>query len=332
LAFQRALNHDKYQRHFNLAFGCALCNHGKMNRIRLTATRLAALFSSIIIGLSIARGAEIDLYVMAGQSNMYGHSGDARMYPPDADGLDQKILFYANGWTTMRPQSGQFPSGHFGPEVSFSRELARLGGNVAVFKYSQGSTSIANNWLTPNAGGMYDSMMESLITAMNELENDGHQPTIRALVWIQGESDAHTVEMANAYQSRLSLIIDHFRAFVGNDFLPIILGVDEHHPWVKINPQVVTAQQSIAEKEGITFTSMIGLPKADLSHLTPRGLVTHGKRLFTALTGVEPSPDNEYLGFPQASAKKDGRMTRRERERLKRQRLRILKNRNHHRR
>jgi len=30
----------------------------------------------------------------------------------------------------------------------------------------------------------------------------------------------------------------------------------------------------------MAFLSMLGLEKADTSHLTPRGLVTHGERLF----------------------------------------------------
>lgn len=294
-----------------------------MNGITSPRARVwAALISALLFSFS-AVGAEIDVYVMSGQSNMLGHSGDASQYPPDRDKLDRKVLFYAHGWTFMQPQIGQFPRGHFGPEVTFSRELARLGGNVAIFKYSQGSTSIANDWLAPGAGGMYDQMLSALSDAMSGLRAAGHQPVIRALVWIQGESDAQTAEMADAYHGRLSLMLSHFRGFVGNDSLPVILGVDEQHPWVRINPQIVAAHQAIAQGDGITFTSMIGLEKADSSHLTPRALVTHGKRLFTALTGLQASPDDEYLILDREAAKRDARLARKEKRKAKRKRSRL---------
>ena len=262
-----------------------------MNRIRLPRPGFAALFLTTLLCLNVAVSAEIDLYVLAGQSNMYGHCGDASMYPRDTDGLDRKVLLYNQEWTAMQPQSGRFPKGHFGPEVTFARELARLGDKVAIFKYSQGSTSLALDWLAPGEGGMYDRMLAELSKANKQLQERGHQPVIRALIWIQGESDAQTAEMASAYKARLARMIDHFRTFVGNDALPIILGVDEQHPWVKINPQVVEAQQLLAEDDGITFTSMIGLEKADSSHLTPRALVMHGKLLFSALKKLPASPE-----------------------------------------
>lgn len=63
----------------------------------------------------------------------------------------------------------------------------------------------------------------------------------------------------------------------------VILGMDEQHEWVKNFPKVAEAQQKLAaEGKNIIFTSMIGLEKADATHLTPRGLEEHGCRLFAA--------------------------------------------------
>ena len=69
--------------------------------------------------------------------------------------------------------------------------------------------------------------------------------------------------------------------------LPIILGLDEQHTWIKAFPKVLEAQQQIAKEDRrITFTSMVGLEKADETHLTPRGLEEHGVRLFAAYKGL----------------------------------------------
>lgn len=74
--------------------------------------------------------------------------------------------------------------------------------------------------------------------------------------------------------------------------LPVILGLDEQHYFVVDNPQVITAQEAIAAADPyIIRTSMVGLEKADYSHLTPAGLVEHGDRLaaaFIELAGKEP--------------------------------------------
>jgi hypothetical protein len=235
----------------------------------------------------------IGLVVLAGQSNMQGWQGNAASYPADPKGVDQKVKFYwvppgyssSDGkWTFLQPQGGRFAKGHFGPEVTFARLLVSDGCDVAVFKYSLGSTSLAGNWKAPGQHGMYDQMVAELRKAVTLLQEQGHTISFKAFVWIQGESDAQTKELAAGYGDRLKLLIDDFRKNVAKDMtLPIILGVDEQHPLVKNFPEVVEAQQKLAKDgQNIIFTSMIGLEKADETHLTPKGLEEHGCRLFAA--------------------------------------------------
>ena len=241
----------------------------------------------------ILRAEDIDLFVLAGQSNMQGWQGNAEHYPVDPNGIDKRIRFYwatpqyssSDGkWTFMQPQGGIFSKGHFGPEVTFGRLLVNDGYNTAVLKYSLGSTGLAYTWKAPGQNGMYDQMLAELKKAVTLLQKQGHKVTLKALVWIQGESDAESKELADEYGSRLKLLIDHFRTKVAIDNrLPIILGVDEQHSWIKAFPKVLEAQQQIARDEpAVIFTSMVGLEKADETHLTPKGLEEHGARLFAA--------------------------------------------------
>lgn len=242
---------------------------------------------------TMALAESIDLFVMAGQSNMQGWQGNAEAYPADPDGIDRKVRFYwvtpkfsssRGQWTSMQAQGGRFPKGHFGPEVTFSRLLASQGLNVSIFKYSLGSTGLAYVWKAPGGNGMYDQMVAELKKALAQLQSQGHRVTFRALVWIQGESDAESQELAEEYGSRLKLLVDHFRTIVAHDVhLPIILGLDEQHAWVREFPKVLEAQQRLAREDpNIIFTPMTGLEKADGTHLSPRGLEAHGARLFAA--------------------------------------------------
>ena len=262
-------------------------------QVKMMKINLLILF--IVLGLTGCSLSQdtIDLFIWAGQSNAQGWQGDAEFYPSDPDSLDSQIrLNYtfigstsSNGWVQLQPQEGRFASGHFGPEVTFGRMLKEAGYNPAIFKYTRGSTSIHSDWLAPGEGGYYDAMVADLDTAITDLESQGLTVIIKGLIWIQGESDAETHALASAYESGLLSIISDLRNHVvGNSTLPIILGVDEQHFWVVDQPAVLDAHKSIAKNDDqIKFTSMYGLPKADGTHLTPAGLMTHGEQIFEAL-------------------------------------------------
>ena len=263
----------------------------------------------VVCAASISIAEELDLFILAGQSNAQGFQGDAMHYPQDPDELDKTIRFYwvtpghsssEGKWTTLKAQGGRFEKGHFGPEVTFARSLKMAGYNPVIFKYSRGSSSLRTDWKGPGDGRMYDQMVKEFGSALALLKKKGHHVNIRGLIWIQGESDAQTLERAKAYKGRLKTLIDDLRKNVTQkpDLL-VVLGVDEQHSWVRSNPQVVQAQQALAEEdEHIVFTTMMGLEKADSTHLTPKGLEEHGRRIYTAYTNrvsgqQENAPDKK---------------------------------------
>lgn len=265
------------------------------------------LITLLLFSLSFISFAQedIDLFIWAGQSNALGRQGDAAQYPTDTDNLDSQIRFNwtvangsnSGGWTTMQPQIGYFDDGHFGPEVTFSRNLVQAGYNPALFKFTQGATSIFQHWQGPGDGGLYDTMVNQLNTAITELENQGHTVNIRGFIWIQGESDSNSDAAANAYFNNLSTILNDLRGnVVGNANLPTILGVDEQYFNLENHErhQILNAHQDIALNDStIKFTSMYGYPKADVTHLTPAGLISHGEDLFDSfqllISGSYPS-------------------------------------------
>jgi len=256
----------------------------------------------LFLGAGLARGEALDLFIVAGQSNAQGWKGNAEKYPADPDGIDATIpLFYVSPgigsskgkWTTLQAQQGRFPKGHFGLEVTLARALKQDGLKPAVFKYSLGSTSIANNWRQPGNGGLWDRMVADLTKAVALQKASGKTVRFRGFIWIQGESDAKTSALSTAYQERLAALLKHLRsdAVTGTPDLPIILGVDEQHPWVQKHPQVVEGQKKLAAADKrITHTSMKGLEKADSTHLTPAGLEKHGLRIFKAWESTAGAP------------------------------------------
>ena len=247
----------------------------------------------------------LDLFVLAGQSNAMGWLGDASSYPPQEPNLlDSSIkLNYeqigtsskSDGWQTLGPQQRRNYGEIFGPEVTFSRLLKRGGYNPAIFKYTQGSTSLADDWRAPGQSGHYDTMVTKFNAAVLDLQNQGYTVNIAGFIWIQGEQDATDATDAGNYQSNLNAIISDFRTNVAsNSTLEFVLGVDEGNPASNINT-IVTAQTNIANGDAnIVRSSMVGLEKADSTHLTPAGIIDHGKRIYDSmfdLASAEPRID-----------------------------------------
>lgn len=249
--------------------------------------------SSLLLTVFTAHADTIDLHVMGGQSNMQGWRSDAQFYPHDPHHHDAQIPFYFEAvdyasthhrWETLRPQAGHFLKGHFGPEVTFARAVKNYGFKPAIFKFSFGSSSLEAVWKGPGQGGLYDRMIRELQHSINLLKQQGHQVKIRSFTWIQGETDAKNDQWADRYYANLKRLIHHFRRNIAHDHrLPVILGVDEQHPLVKQRPRIVLAQQQLAKEDDNTAaTSMYGLEKSDVTHLTAKGVIQHGNRIFQA--------------------------------------------------
>lgn len=267
-----------------------------MNKIRNIVVVLALVLTSACFASDAQKSdspRKVTLIIWAGQSNAQGWQGDAADYPADPDGLDKQIPFFylspgigssGGKWITLSKQAGRFRAGHFGPEITFARQLKKQGTDVAIFKCTLGSTSIVKNWKLPGQKGLYDGMLVHLKNAVKLLQDQGIEVTYGGFVWIQGESDAQNPGIAKGYKARLVALIKHLRETVTKrPDLPVLLGLDEQHPWVKKNPEVITAQEELArELPACVRTSMLGLPKADTTHLTPAGLLQHGKTLADA--------------------------------------------------
>lgn len=253
------------------------------------------LFLFLVSSMTYAK--KIDLFIMAGQSNMQGWRSNAANYPADPRHIDEAIPFYFEAldyssshkkWQALAPQAGHFRAGHFGPEVAFARAAFSRHLNPAIFKYSSGGSSIKYHWKAPGHHGMYDDMVTNLKRAIKQLKKQDDTVIPRAIIWIQGESDAANDTLANEYYVHLKRMLHHLRSNVLHiPKLPVILSVDEQHPQVKLHPQVVDAQIRLSmEDSSISFVSMLGLEKSDTTHLTARGTILQGKQIFKAYNSL----------------------------------------------
>lgn len=176
---------------------------------------------------------EISVVVLAGQSNMEGNSysqyistsygfseEEVDRIEAGYEGIKMSYRCFYNGAPNGGTDSyGLFESVRtgqansfvkFGPEVGIADYLVEqgLGGKIALIKYAVGASVLApqeGEWGSPSSGReqngkWYDAMLDLVASGLETLEQDtGLKPVIKAMCWMQGESDAGVGSYANNY-------------------------------------------------------------------------------------------------------------------------------------
>ncbi|MEO0055112.1 MAG: hypothetical protein RLZZ50_1059 [Verrucomicrobiota bacterium] len=192
---------------------------------------------------------QIDVAFLAGQSNGDGRApasglpepfraerNDVLLYShlhgeaPNADGTLGKL-------GPLRPGRTQFPAGAFGPEIgighTLATELSRHSPErrLAIIKYAKGGSSLYGDWRAAGARGgddgphyrIFKKVARDGLDALRTLHPDA-RIRLRALVWIQGESDTSAgLEIAKSYAENLRVMIEAFRSFAKEPDLPVVV-------------------------------------------------------------------------------------------------------------
>ncbi len=190
-----------------------------------------------------------DIVVLAGQSNAVG-VGHCAYLPRHFEGEELnrffrpyenvKLRFYSHNFkneafapTTVNcSEKGRDT---FGPEIGIADSLSRRYPDREIFivKCAFGGTSLHHDWaigedrfratedgtrerpvggdFNREAGWCFDELIALLGESITKLEEEGYAPSIRAFLWMQGESDACAAEHAAAYGSRYRKLTDAFR-------------------------------------------------------------------------------------------------------------------------
>ena len=148
----------------------------------------------------------LKVLIFAGQSNMLGKRGVVESLPGELQGKQKDVLFWDAGeWKPYTAGLGQ--KGGFGPEVSCGLALAKaLGEPVGMIKHSVGGTNLANQWNPENAKSLYHGLKAKVEAAAKSRAID-----VVGMFWMQGESDATNLKMAEPYAKNLDAFIARCR-------------------------------------------------------------------------------------------------------------------------
>lgn len=161
---------------------------------------------------------DIDVFLIAGQSNAAGYAKDA--HSPIVSGnsilqVNNGIISVANDPIGVGPNKSSFYSAwpQFGITYNqFSgRKIAFVPTAVGGTGQQQATDYDNGNWST--TGTLFNSSVTKLNSALQTLKTSGYFPTFKGVLWLQGENDALGINDGLATQA--SYIAD-FQTMIAN--------------------------------------------------------------------------------------------------------------------
>lgn len=173
-------------------------------------------------------------FLLLGQSNMAGQ-GLVRELPRSMKYKPKNIRFYLNGsLTDMNKQT------KFGPEVSFSRDMALAYPNkiINIIKFAPGG-SLMRDWLSK---GHHYLTLKKQLNNISKLT----QINMKGVLWMQGERDTKSLELAKNYKKELVSFVKLLRADFRSQKLAFVVGrisvPEAYRPAVK---EIKLAQEAV---------------------------------------------------------------------------------------
>jgi lysophospholipase L1-like esterase len=289
----------------------------------------------------LSPAAEIrDLILVAGQSNAVGYDATPAELP--ADPSDKNVLFWwrcgdpppdefdssGQGWTTLQAQPigrpmakdkgvprqyGNFShsEGGFGPEIGAARTLQAREPKraLAVLKAAFSGTGLRADWDPEDpgpAGACYRALVEETKKGLAKAKENGIELRPRALVWVQGESNANGKD-APVYAKNLASMITRLRQDLGAPQLIALVGVNTNFGNGKnaFMPEIVAQQRALATKLArCAYVDTSGVTYANAAHFDTAGTLEIGKRFAEALLKLEGAAASESTNTKESSQRK----------------------------
>jgi hypothetical protein len=289
------------------------------------------LTALLIAPLAVLHAQTRDLILIAGQSNAVGFDAYASELPFSALDKEVMFWWCVGDpppdvhdgtsggkWTHLQPQPQGSPKltktpeekrasprqygnfarteGGFGPEIGFARELmARESRPLAIVKAAFSGTALAQDWNPddPGLGGScYRALIENAKNAAAAAQAQNVELIPRALVWVQGESDA-TPDYAPLYTKNLANMLARLRRDLAAPELIALIGVNTrfgngNNPNM---PTVIASQKAVDAQDPFTVYVDTGgaetLPPSH-THFTAQGTLEIGRRYAAALLAFRP--------------------------------------------
>ena len=274
-----------------------------------------------LLGFSQIKKDTIKVYFLGGQSNMQGYGFNKDLPNDLKNKFENAYIFQGNNVEDNKPNAGlgiwnKLQPGHgtefssdgktnklsdrFGIELSFASELLKnKKQKIAIIKYSRNGSSIDIDgapyfgiWTDKKKlktdNNQYDFFLLTVKNALaiKDIDNDGVKDVLipAGILWMQGESDANSKEVAERYYKNLKNLMSEMRTVFQNDNLPVVIGKisdsgddSDGHVW-DFGKVVQEAQEQYVQKHKNTaiVTSTLTYKYSDKYHYDSAGYIDLG--------------------------------------------------------
>ena len=185
----------------------------------------------------------IDILLIGGQSNAVGCTFVSTLDENLRNFVAPNVLLYQEGNFAPVFQSKlikgiQCGMGHCPEQMGIEYGMAHrlheaTAREIGFIRYAYGGTTLFSHWQAnyesePKAltdtGYCYHNFLQTVRNGLQVYRENGYEPTIKGMVWMQGETDANTQETATVYEANMKNLFTRFRKDLGLPTLKIIVG------------------------------------------------------------------------------------------------------------
>lgn len=266
-----------------------------------TAFRSLFLILSLCVPTLPLHAEHYKVFILGGQSNMYGAGSKLDSLPKQLQQRQQDVLLFSGSeFSRLKPGSGR----SFGPEVTFGRCIADAlpDENFYLIKHSDGGTSLWNEWNLRD-GRSYTRLKKVVELGLQALEKQGHSYEIVGILWTQGERDAWNLRTTAQYEADLQALIADMRSRWGND-LPFFFSRLSVLQTARPIEAVRQAQDLVADADPhahLIETDAMEMQRDNL-HFTGKGYIELGEAYAQAYLNTlscDPAADATEKRVPQ---------------------------------
>ena len=247
------------------------------------------------------------VFIFAGQSNMVGSDSkvkDIKRFPPyiGLEAPQENVLFtYCIGRQNKMRSEGWVALQHVnnvvGPELSFARKISRhIKAPIAIIKVAAGGTHLGGDWNPDEPIGfkMYPLALETIRTALTDLDKRKIKYRLEGFMWHQGENDMFNKDYMPSYGKNLKNFLAKWRRdlktpelkfYIGELCTKTIWGMDLRPRMyaISLGQREVTNADPRAEYVPTSHVGAeIGRPVGLHYHYGTLGQLQHGENYATA--------------------------------------------------
>lgn len=175
---------------------------------------------------------EASLFLIMGQSNAVGAGKISKISPTiisDFQANNWPFHIWSGGSQTAWKDGSDIQTiqgKYFGPDLNIASQLITGGlRDFYIFKYAVGGTSLGKDWKSRGGGGLYDKAVIALNNAKKEICATGKNPVVKALFWMQGETDAADANLSVSYGPNLRRFVSQSRVDFLDNTTPLVIGL-----------------------------------------------------------------------------------------------------------